>query len=245
MPALEDLDAGVVDVPTPEHGRQQSQEAQLGHMGDDHDLQQPVVEPGGRRQAHTAPIGAGVGDRDRVAGDRVRPAAVQRDRERRRAPLRQRAQRGVGIDQVAAHEPGAVGDPVGVGIDPAAGDPHEGAPVDLAEVQRAGRPGGQHLAGGAGIQGDAQGPGEVVAPPPGQHAQQALAPRRASATAPIRPSPPKATAVSPAATAARASSRAWSRLRVASMRCSKTESLQRLVAPRPGHGRHARRRPRD
>ena len=54
-------------------------------------------------QAHTATIGARVGDSDRVTGERVGPTAVDRDRERRRLPLGECAQCGIGIDEVAAH----------------------------------------------------------------------------------------------------------------------------------------------
>ena len=42
-----------------------------------------------------------------------------------------------------ADEPGLVGDPVGVGVEPAAGDAEEAPAVDLADVDRRGSAGGE------------------------------------------------------------------------------------------------------
>ena len=87
------------------------------------------------------------------------------------------------------------------------------------------RAGGEHRARRHRLERDPEHAGEVVAAAAGEHAEHAVGvPERAGDRA-DQPSPPNATAISPAAAAARASSRACSRLRVRSTWCSSPSRL--------------------
>ncbi len=88
----------------------------------------------------------------------------------------QRANRAVGVDEVAAHQPRLVGDPVGLGVKAAARDPDE-RPARRPRRGRALRtwPSREHLARRAGLERDPEPAREVVAPAAGQHAQHAVA----------------------------------------------------------------------
>ena len=154
-----------------EDGGQQAQEPELGDVAHDHDVEQPVVERSSRGQPHAAAVGLGVCRRDRVADGAAGLAAVEPDRERRRLPGGQRAQRPVGVDQVPADEAGLVGDPIGVRVKAAAGDSDEGSTAGFPEVERSHGATCEDLAGGAGVEWDAERAGEVVPPPAGQHSQ--------------------------------------------------------------------------
>jgi hypothetical protein len=63
--------------------------------------------------------------------------AVDRDREPGRLPRGKGAQRGVDVDGVALHQLGLVGDPVCVGVEAEAGDPHEGSALHVRHVEHA------------------------------------------------------------------------------------------------------------
>ena len=80
------------------------------------------MEQGVGRHQHPATVGLRVRDRDCVTDDRGL-AAVKRHREGRGRQASERPQRSVRIDQVAPDDSGLVGDPVGLGVEPAARDP--------------------------------------------------------------------------------------------------------------------------
>ena len=115
---------GRVDVRPLERLGQLAQEAELrASFGHDH-VQLAVVELRVGEHEHAAAVGLRVADRDRVAGELV-ALAVDSDGEARRLPGGKRAQRRVEVDGVALDELGLVGDPVGVRVEPEAGDPDE------------------------------------------------------------------------------------------------------------------------
>src|ERR1019366_1234131 len=144
-------------------------------MRDDHHVEQAVLQGRIGGEPHSATVGLGVGGGHRVAGHRAPDAVVERDREGRRSPGDQRAQRPVGVDEISPHQPGLVGNPVRVGVKATAGDPDERAAVDLAQVQRAHLTAGQHLAGADRVLRDPQRAGQVVAPASGEYSQHAVA----------------------------------------------------------------------
>ena len=123
-----------MDVVALEDRGQRPQEPQARHVGDDHELEQAIVEPRVGSELHATAVAAGVGDRDRVADDRAWLAVVDGDRERGGAPPRQRSHRAVGVDEVAADQLGLVGDPVGDRVEPAAGDPDERPAADTPQI---------------------------------------------------------------------------------------------------------------
>ena len=128
----------------------------------------------------------------------ARLAAVERDRERRRPPAGERAQRPVGVDEVAAHEPRLVGDPVGVGVKAAARDPDERPLVRPRRGRaRARRPTASTAHAARGSSGIPSTRAKSLPRPPGRTPSTPSVCLSASATAPTRPSPPNATAVSP------------------------------------------------
>ena len=90
-------------------------------------------------------------------------------------PSRVRKSR-VGVDEVAAQEAGLVGDPVALGVEADADDAEEALAVGLADVDPARLAAGEQATASAGIVGDAEYPGEVVAAAAGHYAERGLGP---------------------------------------------------------------------
>ena len=122
------------------------------------------------------------------------------------------------------------GDVLHVGVDAGGGDPQVRPPVGLRDVDLALAAGGEHVAGAPQVGPDAELAREVVAPPAREDAEHAVRPRGARpATAPSRPSPPMAAAISPRSSVARASSRAWSSDAVRSTRKATPRARRALL----------------
>src|SRR5437764_966633 len=81
----------------------------------------------GRGRVHTTAVSLAVRAPDAVAGDHERAATIERQLERRWAPADERPQRAVRVDEVPPDQPRLVGDPIGLRIEPAAGDAEERA----------------------------------------------------------------------------------------------------------------------
>ena len=91
---------GVVEVRALEHPRELAQEVALARLARAHHVEQPVVERGVGREVHAAAVGLRVGGGDAPAAVAVR-LAVELELEGRRPPGHERAQRAVGVDEVA------------------------------------------------------------------------------------------------------------------------------------------------
>ena len=141
--------------------------------GLEHDhLQQAVVEHRVRRRAHPAAVGLRVAGSDRVGREAEALAGrIELDLEARRAPRRERAQRAVGIHEVAEPRGRLVGDAVGDAVEADRGDPDERLSCHLAQVHRARDAAGDHRARRNRILGDPEHAREVVAATAGEHAE--------------------------------------------------------------------------
>ena len=235
----------LVDVRALEHLRhQREQEPPLGHVGERHDLEQAVVELRVRGRVHPAAVRLAVRRADAVAGDHVTAAAVERQLESGRPPRRECADRAVRVHQVAAHEPRLVGDPVGLRVKPAARDPDERPPVDLAEVDRADDARREHVDRGDRVGRDPEHAGEVVAAAAGEDPEHAVrVPQRARP--PRRPARRRRT---PRRSARRRRPRAPARPRARGSGSARRGARPRARPQRLGdrgreRGRHVRRRP--
>ena len=168
--AAQHVHAGLVDVLALEHlGQHAAQEAHLARAFEPDDVEGPVVELGVGGDEHAAAVGLGVGHRDAPAGE-ADPLAVDLEGELRRLPGRQRAQGAVDVDELAEPRRRLVGDPVGLGVEAQRRDPDERVVARQAEIDRARRAVGDHVARGLGVERDAGHAREVVAAPAGQDA---------------------------------------------------------------------------
>ena len=188
------------------------EEPQLARLPQRDHVEQAVVELRVRGDVHAAAVGAAVGDRHPVAAQ-LAALAVEVEREGRVLPADQRAQRRVGVDELALDELRLVGDPVGVRVEAAAGDPEEAAAVDLADVDLAAsrRPPSRPTASST-SSGTPSTRARSLPRPPQIRPMVAPVPASAPPTWPMSPSPLITTGISPASAAARASSQPCSRL---------------------------------
>ena len=173
----------------------------FGDVADDHDVEHAVVELGVGGEEHAAAVDAGVRAATRVQPVNERGSPSITSSPARGPPGAHRAQRRVGVDELAELARGAWRWRVAWrrSRSPSC-DPDEGPAADVADVERCRAPRGDHVAGRLGVGGRCPSTRAKSLPrPPGSTASTPSGCRAARRRrAPTSPSPPIAAATSPA-----------------------------------------------
>ena len=185
--AADDLDVRQAHVGTAQHAWRAQQEPQASRGADHHHVELTVLQRGVGREHHAGAVEPRVGGGDRVPGKAPRLATVELDRERRRLPAGKRPEEAVDVHELAGHDPGVVGDPVGHRVKAAARDSHIRDRVDFAEVELSHFASVEHVTGRHRRRRDPEHAHEVVSTPAGQDAQHAVRARERAGDSPHEP----------------------------------------------------------